>query len=61
MIYFTSDLHLGHEKTIEFSNRPFESVNEMNDKLIESINDVVLKKAEFLKEKLKKAEISAAF
>ena len=41
MVYFTSDLHLGHERAIEFSNRPFNSVEEMNTKLIERINDVV--------------------
>lgn len=33
MKYFSSDWHLGHAKTIEFSNRPFKDVEEM-DKVI---------------------------
>ena len=41
MIYFTSDLHLGHENVIEFSNRPFIDVADMNNSLISNINDVV--------------------
>lgn len=34
MIYFTSDLHLGHMAIIHMKNRPFEDVEEMNRKLI---------------------------
>ena len=41
MIYFTSDLHLGHANSIEFTNRPFNDVDEMNEVLIRNINDVV--------------------
>ena len=41
MIFFTSDLHLGHENAIAFTNRPFASLEEMNQKLIENINDTV--------------------
>lgn len=33
-VFFTSDLHLGHERAIEFDNRPFESVEKMNEELI---------------------------
>ena len=41
MIYFTSDLHLGHKSAIEFSHRPFADVDEMNTALIANINDTV--------------------
>ena len=43
MIYFTSDLHLGHANSIEFTNRPFANVDEMNEMLIHNINSVVEK------------------
>ncbi len=46
MIYFTSDLHLGHEKAIEFTNRPFTDLEDMNNTLIQNINDTVGKKDE---------------
>ena len=41
MIYFTSDLHLGHANAIEFKCRPFSCVEEMNQVLIHNINDTV--------------------
>ncbi len=41
MLYFTSDLHLGHVSAIEFSKRPFTNIKEMNDLLIQNINDTV--------------------
>lgn len=41
MIYFTSDLHLGHENVIKFENRPFSDADEMNRILIENYNSVV--------------------
>lgn len=41
MIYFTSDLHLGHANAIEFTKRPFADVDEMNTILLQNINDVV--------------------
>lgn len=44
MIYFTSDLHLGHEKIISSCNRPFDNAYDMNKSIIESINDVVTNK-----------------
>ncbi len=41
MLYFTSDLHLGHENAIEFKHRPFANLEEMNQTLIQNINDTV--------------------
>ncbi|MGI6221151.1 MAG: metallophosphoesterase [Coriobacteriales bacterium] len=40
-LYFTSDLHLGHEAIIEMNARPFASVEEMNAALIDNINETV--------------------
>lgn len=42
-IYFTSDLHLGHDNIIRFCNRPFGSVDEMNDRIIQNYNSIVHK------------------
>lgn len=41
MIHFVSDLHYFHKNIILYSQRPFASVEEMNDKLIENWNRVV--------------------
>ena len=38
MEYFISDLHFGHFNAIRFDDRPFETVAEMNEKLLENIN-----------------------
>lgn len=40
-LFFTSDLHLGHEAIIEMTARPFASVEEMNAVLIDNINETV--------------------
>lgn len=43
MIWFTSDLHLGHRVAISMCERPFETVEEMNEILICNINSCVKK------------------
>lgn len=40
-IWFTSDHHFGHENIVEYAKRPFDSVREMDDALIEAWNSVV--------------------
>lgn len=42
MNWFTSDLHINHERIIEYCNRPFSSVEEMNDALVTRWNDRVM-------------------
>lgn len=39
--FFTSDLHIGHERIIGFCDRPFFTVTQMNEALIERWNWVV--------------------
>ncbi len=41
MIFFTSDLHFGHEKIIRNCHRPFKDVEDMNSQLIENWNATV--------------------
>lgn len=37
-VFFTSDLHFGHENVIRFDNRPFDTVEEMDAELIRRWN-----------------------
>ena len=39
--FFCADLHLGHARIIEYSKRPFTTLNEMDEKLIANWNQVV--------------------
>jgi len=41
MIFFTSDHHFGHENIIKHCKRPFSSVKEMDDAMVEQWNSVV--------------------
>ena len=41
VIYFTSDLHFSHYNIIKYCNRPFESVDKMNNILINNWNKIV--------------------
>jgi calcineurin-like phosphoesterase family protein len=40
-LFFISDLHFDHANIIDYCDRPFESVEEMNAALVRSWNDVV--------------------
>lgn len=40
-VFFIGDTHFNHNKVIEYSNRPFNSLEEMNERLIENWNSVV--------------------
>ena len=39
--FFTADLHFNHANIIKYCNRPYDSLTEMNEKLIENWNNKV--------------------
>jgi calcineurin-like phosphoesterase family protein len=41
MIHFTSDLHINHANVIKYSQRPYSSVEEMNEAIVNEWNRVV--------------------
>lgn len=41
MIFFTADLHFSHTRIIDYCNRPFSSIEEMNNELIYRWNAIV--------------------
>ena len=42
MIWFTSDLHLGHANILRLAGRPWEDVDRMNAALVTAINARVM-------------------
>ena len=43
MIFYTADLHFNHKKIIEYCNRPFSNIEDMNNTIINNWNNKVSK------------------
>jgi len=41
MVYFSADYHFSHRNIIRYCNRPFSSIEEMNQTIIDNVNSVV--------------------
>lgn len=41
MIYFTSDLHIGHENILSMCQRTFDNIEDMNETLIKNWNQMI--------------------
>ena len=46
MLWFTSDTHFDHTRVIEYSNRPFQTIEEMNETLITNWNERITERDE---------------
>lgn len=40
-IFYIADTHIGHENIIRYDNRPFSSIQEMNDEIVSRWNQAV--------------------
>ena len=41
MNYYIADLHFSHKNIVRFDNRPYDTIEQMNNDLIKRWNDVV--------------------